>query len=380
MSRFKPSVHLQAIERTSERHEEREQFICLDRNERAGKMPDAIFREIMQQIAPRDLMAYPDAGPFVAALSAALGFPEAWIAETNGSDAALRRVFMAYLVPGRVVVSLRPSYAMYELYTRIFQGEPRQVDYSADRSFDVDALLAAVKPDVALVILAHPDQPAGTALPVADIRRVVERAAEVDAVCLVDEAYHPFYPLTALPLVREFENMLVTRSFSKYPGCAGIRLGYAVAQPTLIKGLMSVRGGNEVSGPSLAIGRYLVDHPEIAEQFRHDVEQGRRVLVQAGERLGFEALPSVTNFQNLRCPESVDPQTIADRLRRHGYLIKAGFSHPMLARCIRVSLNGLDVMEPFIATLDTVMKEIDAEIGRAAADAGPAKDVSSRNS
>jgi histidinol-phosphate aminotransferase len=361
MQRFLPRKHLLAIERSSERHEGREDFICLDRNERVSALPDAVFGEIVRQLTPRDLMAYPDAGTFVDKLAETLGVPETWIAETNGSDAALRRAFMAYLAPGRAVVTLRPSYAMYELYTRIFQGEPRAIVYRADRSCDTEALVAAIDMDVALVILAHPDQPAGTAIPVADIRRTVERAAEVGAVCIVDESYHPFYPITALPLVREFENLFVMRSFSKNPGCAGIRLGYAVAQPPLIAGLMSVRGGNEVSALSLAIGHYLLDHPEIAERFRADVEEGRRLVVEGGTRLGFEPLPCVTNFQHLRCAREIDPQAVANKLRQRGYLVKVGYSHPMLSRCIRISLNGPDVMQPFIAALDTVMRELNAE-------------------
>src|SRR4051794_3807215 len=106
MSRFSPRPHLTAIERTSERHEARDGFVCLDRNERASEIPDDAFRAMMAQLTPHDVMAYPDAGAFIATLSAQLGMPEAWIAETNGSDAALRRVFMAWLPPGGTVVTL----------------------------------------------------------------------------------------------------------------------------------------------------------------------------------------------------------------------------------------------------------------------------------
>ena len=104
MRTFEPKEHLRSIERTSERHEGREEFICLDRNERMSGLPEAAFRDLLAQLRPRDLMAYPDAGRFVAKLSAMLGLPENWIAETNGSDAALRRVFMAFLRPGDGVV------------------------------------------------------------------------------------------------------------------------------------------------------------------------------------------------------------------------------------------------------------------------------------
>jgi histidinol-phosphate aminotransferase len=358
MPNFGPKEHLRLIARTSERHEGREGFICLDRNERVSALPEEAFRDLLAQIKPRDLMAYPDAGRFISKLSQELGLPEDWIAETNGSDAALRRVFMAFLRPGDGVVTLRPSYAMYELYTRIFQGVPRPIAYRADRSCDVNAVLGAIEPGVGLVLIAHPDQPVGTAIAAADVRRIVARAADVGAVCVVDEAYHPFYPVTVLPLVREFGNLFVTRSFSKYPGCAGIRLGLAAAAPPLIDGLMSVRGGNEVSSLSLAIGCYLIDHPAIAERFREGVEEGRRLLIAAASKLGFKPLPCVTNFQLLECLQGLDPRAVVAGLSERGYLVKGGFASPLLSRCIRVSLNGPDVMIPFLRTLEDVMQDL----------------------
>jgi histidinol-phosphate aminotransferase len=358
MPTFGPKEHLRTIERTSERHEGREEFVCLDRNERVSALPEETFRALLGQLKPRDLMAYPDAGRFVAKLAGALDLPEDWIAETNGSDSALRRVFMAFLRPGDGVVTLQPSYAMYELYTRIFQGMPRPIGYRKDRSCDIDELLDAIQPGVGLVVIAHPDQPVGTAVAPADVRRIVARSADVGAICVVDEAYHPFYPITVLPLVKEFNNLFVTRSFSKYPGCAGIRLGFAAAVPPLIKGLMSVRGGNEVSSLSLAIGCYLIDHPAIAERFREAVEEGRRLLLAEARKLGFKPLPCVTNFALLECPESLDPRVVVAQLRDSGYLVKGGFTSPILARCIRVSLNGPDIMIPFVRTLRQVMHDI----------------------
>ncbi|HVX92308.1 MAG TPA: histidinol-phosphate transaminase [Xanthobacteraceae bacterium] len=358
---FPPKEHLRSIARTSERHEGRAGFIRLDRNERVSPIPEARFREMLARLSPEDVMSYPDAGPFVSRLADHLGFPQDQIAETAGSDAALRRVFMAYLKPGAGVVTLNPSYAMYDLYTRIFQGVSRRIDYPASRVCDVEALLAAIEPGVGLVIIAHPDQPVGTAMAMDDVRRVVARAARVGAVCLVDEAYHPFYPVTALPLVREFDNLFVTRSFSKYPGCAGIRLGYAVAARELISGLMSVRGGNEVSGPTLAIGCYLLDHPQIAEDFRAAVEEGRHILRQGAQTLRLDVLPCVTNFEFLRCTPEIDPAHLADALAERRYLVKSGFTHPSLAGTIRVSLNGSEVMSPFVQVLGEVVTALRKE-------------------
>src|SRR5262245_31877115 len=130
---IRPRAHLLDIHRVSERHDGREGFVRLDRNERASPIPATVFKDMLAHLKVDDLMYYPDAGPFVSRLARELGFPMDHIAETAGSDAALRRVFMAFLRPGGIVVSMNPSYAMYGLYARIFQGVPRQIDYDPDR-------------------------------------------------------------------------------------------------------------------------------------------------------------------------------------------------------------------------------------------------------
>jgi histidinol-phosphate aminotransferase len=359
---IEPHEHLRPIYRTPERHEGRGNLVCLDRNERTSPLPDGVFHDMLASVSMRDLMAYPDAGGLVSRLARVLQLPEGCIAETAGSDNAIRRTFMAYLRPGAEIVSPDPSYAMYDIYTRIFQGVPRRIPYANDRGLDLDAFLAAIRPGVGIVVLANPDQPMGTVQSPGDIRRIIARAADVDAVCLVDEAYFPFHADTVVPLVREFDNLVVARTFSKYPGCAGMRLGYAVADPRLIDGLMKVRGGNEVSGISLALGCYLLDHPEVAEDFRRAVERGRRVLLAEARPLGFEALPSFGNFQLLRCPSDLPAMALADALKARNFLVKAGFAHPAIADCIRVTLNGPDVMQPFASVMAAAVADMRASV------------------
>jgi histidinol-phosphate aminotransferase len=349
--------HLRSISRASERHLGREGFVGLDRNERVSPIPETQFREMLASLKMEDLTAYPDAGAFVSRISAATKLPEDWIAETAGADAGIRRLFMAYLRPGDGLVTLKPSYTMYEIYGRMFQGDLKRVECRNDRCCDPDTLLAAITPGVRLVVLANPNQPTGTALDVNDLRKVVSRAGEIGAVCVIDEAYYPFSPQTAAPLLQEFDNLVVLRSFSKYPGCAGIRIGYALANPRIIQGLMAVRGGSEVSGVSLALACYLLDHPEIAENFRQAAEQGRRMLDETALRLGLEPLACVTNFQLVRCPTADSAVAVADALKAHRYLVRADFSHPSLENCMRISLNGPDVMTPFLVALEEAVLE-----------------------
>jgi len=357
MPNILPREHLRSIHRTNERHEGRDRFVCLDRNERDTPFTETVLRQMLADLNSRDLTAYPDAGAFVSKLSTQIGFSEDWICETAGSDAAVRRLMMAYLKPGRTVVFGNPSYAMYDIYTRIFEGVPKRIDYRADRSLDLPAFLAAIVPGVSIAIIANPNQPTGTALPPAALEQVVARAAQVEAVCVVDEAYHAFYGETLLPLVARHSNLIVTRTMSKCPGVAGLRVGYAVGAPHLMKGLTAVRGGSEVSGVSLKLGCYLLDHPEIAEEFRAAVGAGRKLVVDGARRLGFEVPPCVTNFQLIRCPPGIAADQVTRGLADRGYLVKSGFDHVSLRDCIRVTLNGPEIMGPFMEALAAVIAD-----------------------
>jgi histidinol-phosphate aminotransferase len=361
MSNVSPRQHLRSIERTNERHERRETFVCLDRNERASAFPDHLLHDILASVSSRDLTAYPDPGPFVSRIAQSIGYDEDWIVETAGSDAALRRVLMAYLRPGGTVVFPNPSYAMYGLYTRVFEGIAKPVDYRADRSLAIEELLEAIGEGTNGVIVGNPNQPTGTAMPPSLLERVVARAAAVGALCVVDEAYYPFHSETILSGVKRFGNLIVIRTLSKYPGVAGLRLGYAVGPPHLIKGMIAVRGGSEISGVSLAIGCYLLDHPDIAEEFYVAVEAGRRLLVERAQQLGFEVPPCAANFQLLRCPTAIDADELTGALKARGYLVKSGFGHPSMRQCVRVTVNGPDIIRPFLAALEQAAREVVAK-------------------
>ena len=212
--------HLQAIERVDSA-DLRGDFVRLDRNDGATALSAAAFREIVDGMGPKIFADYPDPQPLNHRLAESLGLPADHVQATNGSDAAIRRAFHAYVAPGDRVVFAAPSYAMYAVYCRIFEAEPVALDYGDDRRLNLDRFLDLVTADTRLVCIANPDQPTGAALAEDELRRIAAAARRADALCLVDEAYHPCHPVTAVGLIPEFDNLLVTRSFSKVGGIEG---------------------------------------------------------------------------------------------------------------------------------------------------------------
>lgn len=351
-----PADHLRNIVRDQERNLDRDGYVRLDRNERVTPIPEKYFREMVALLSVDVMMAYPDGGPFVSRVARTTGLPDDHITPTAGSDGGIRRIFMAFVSPGDVVQIANPTYAMYDVYTRMFQGRARRIDYGSDLRLDVDRFTDAIGPGTRMVALADPDQPTGSTIDESQLRKIVAKCATVGALCVVDEAYYPFHPLTAVPLIGEFDNLLVVRSFSKLPGAAGLRLGCVLGAPALIAGVDTVRGANEVAAISLLFGSYFLDHPEIVEEFRAQVEAGRKVLVEGARALGFTAPPCAANFQLLRCPSDLAPQALSAALKDARYLIKGGFSHPSVIDCVRVSVNAPDIMKGFVEALEAAVR------------------------
>lgn len=354
-----PIPHLTRIYRDGDRHTGHPGLVGLNRNERVSPLPASVFVGIMARVQPTHLTTYPDLGPLYERLSRTLGLPEDHILVTPGSDGAIRRALQVFVDSSDIVVLPTPTYAMYPIYASIFRGAVREVPYSADLTLDMSAMLAAIRAGCKLVAVANPSQPTGSALTIENLARIAEAAAAVGAICLVDEAYYPFHPETALPLVRQYENLLVTRTFSKIGGIAGLRVGYAAGCPQLMENMEKVRGASEVNGVGVVAACYLLDNPEVMANFRQEVMEGRALLLQAAAALGIDCPASHGNFQVLRLPGHLPVKAVMQGLERCGYLVKGGFGTPM-QDCIRITLDGPPVITPFITALKKTVAEIEA--------------------
>ncbi len=143
---------------------------------------------------------------------------------TNGTDEAIQVMINTYVDDGDDVLLLHPSYAMYRFYSELAGGKVREHSYRPDDlSFPLDEFLAAIRPDTRAILIANPNNPTGTGIDLASIRRILEAAPH--AAVLIDEAYFEFCGVTALGLIREYPNLFVSRTFSKVYGMAAMRCG-----------------------------------------------------------------------------------------------------------------------------------------------------------
>ncbi len=289
---------------------------------------------------------YPD--PASTALRAALGdacnVDPAHIICGTGSDEILHMVASAFAGPGDEIIHVRHGFAVYEGATRRVGATPvivPDVDYTAD----VTAVLAAITPATKIIYLANPNNPTGTLLPAAEIRRLIA-GVPPNVILVLDCAYAEFAEgeyEDGLQLAQTLPNLVVTRTFSKIHGLAAQRVGWAVAALPLIAAMDRVRGPFNVTttGQAAAVAS-LADTAHIA-MVRDETIRLRGWLAEQIAALGnagLRAIPSACNFILIEFPES-GPVTAAGA---NQYLLDHGIICRYLAvqampRCLRVSIG-----------------------------------------
>jgi histidinol-phosphate aminotransferase len=172
---------------------------------------------------------------------------------------------------------------------------------------------------------------------------------------VVDEAYYPFSRMTALQWIFEHPQLVITRTFSKAWGLAGLRVGVVAASADVIANLYKVRSAYDINAVAALCVRTLLEHPEVADEFVAEVDAGRQVLCERVTALGLEAPAGQTNFQLVRCARRIEPARLVALLRDHGYLVKGPFAAPCLADCIRVTLGPPALMAEFGDALQAVI-------------------------
>ena len=334
--------------------EGRKGSLRLDKNEHVVGLPDEFFRDALKGLTPESIATYPEVRPLYSKLAESLSVSEGNLMLAAGSDPAIKSLYELFVGEGDRVVLPKPTYAMFLVYAQMFGATAVNVAYGADLSIDRRALLDAIGPDVQMVAIANPNSPTGTVLDEEFLLEVVEKARDAGVVALIDEAYYPFYSRTMLPHIRHYDNLVVSRTFSKAYGLAGLRLGYVAASESMIDLLMKVRPMYEVTGVAVHFGCYVLDHIDEIEAYVERVQEGKGYLASEMTALGFGTHPTNANFMHVRIEDESVRSAITRGLGDRDVLI-TGSQGPPLEDCIRITLGPREQMETVVQGIREVM-------------------------
>ncbi len=329
------------------------QYIKLNTNE--SPYPPSKKATDAAATAAARLQLYPD--PTYKALHEALasyhGVTPHMVLATNGSDEILNFAFMAFCDEAHPALFADITYGFYSVFATLNHVPFTEIPLKKDFSLSVDDYIGKK----GTVFIANPNAPTGLALPLSEIERLL--ASDKDRVVVIDEAYVDFGTESAVSLINRYENLLVTRTFSKSRSMAGARLGYGIGSPALIADLNTIKYSTNpynVNSMSAAAGLGVMADEPYTVSCCQEIMKTRTNAMTGLKKLGFEMTDAKGNFLFVRHPK-MSGEAIYLALKKRGILVRH-FNKAPISDYNRITVGTPADMQTLIDTLADILKEI----------------------
>jgi histidinol-phosphate aminotransferase len=321
----------------------------LDFNENTVGAPPHVIDFIKRYLTAADLSIYPEYDNALEDLSRHFGPPIEEFTLTNGTDEAIQLLVNTFVEDGAEVLTLRPSYAMYKFYSQLAGARVEELDYRPGTlAFPLEELLERITPTTRAVLISNPNNPTGTGTPVAALRKILEKAEK--AAVLIDEAYYEFSGVTVLPLLADYPNLFVSRTFSKTYGMAAMRCGCLFSQSANMAYVRKAQSPYSVNALAAMAVRIAVQDQKFVEDYVLEVLTARELLYVGFERLNIPYIKSQANFVLFQVGDRAIE--LRDELRQRGVLVRDRSYE--LPGCLRVTVGTRDQIRRFIDELEQI--------------------------
>ena len=328
-----------------------EKIVKLASNENPlGMSPKA---RVAVEAAISGIERYPDQFDLITAVADRCCVAQNQVVLGNGSNDVLDLIARVFLAPGRSAIFAQHAFAVYPLAT-LSTGAELIATPAKNYGHDLDAMRAAIRPDTRIIWIANPNNPTGNFLPYPEVRAFLE-AVPKDVIVVLDEAYNEYIPPTervdTAGWLAEFSNLVITRTFSKIFGLAGLRVGYALASTEVADLMNRVRQPFNVNNLAIAAAiAALDDHQFVAESYELN-RCGMAQIIAGLQRLGLEHIPSHGNFVTFKAG---DGAAVNQKLLQQGVIVRpiGGYGLP---EWLRVTIGKAPENARFLEALEKAL-------------------------
>lgn len=321
----------------------------LDFNENTVGAPPHVLDFIKRYVTAVDLSIYPEYDHALEDLSRHFSVEIDELTITNGTDEGIQLLINTYVDDGDEVLLLRPSYAMYKFYSELAGSRIDEIDYrETTLAFPLEELLERISPATRAVLISNPNNPTGTGTTVSAIEKVLAKAP--NAAVFVDEAYYEFSGVTVLPLIAEYGNLLVSRTFSKTYGMAAMRCGCLFSRAANMAYVRKAQSPYSVNSLAAMAARIAIEDRQFVEEYVLEVLAARELLYVGLERLKIPYVQSQANFVLLQVGDRASE--ICAELRNRGVLVRDRSYE--LPGSVRVTVGTRDQVQRFLDELEQI--------------------------
>jgi histidinol-phosphate aminotransferase len=323
--------------------------VRLDFNENTVGAPPHVLDFIKRYLTATELTIYPEYGHALEdlALHFSVGIDELTL--TNGTDEAIQILINTYVDDNDEVLILRPSYAMYKFYSQLAGAKVEELDYQPGTlAFPLEELLERIQPSTRAILISNPNNPTGTGINLSSIERILKQAP--NSAVLVDEAYYEFCGVTALPLLDDYPNLFVSRTFSKVYGLAAMRCGCLFSQPANMQHVRKAQSPYSVNTLAAMAARIAIQDQKFVEDYVQEVLAARELLYVGLEHFHIPYIESQANF--VLCQFGDRAVEIRDELRNRGVLVRDRSYE--IAGCVRITVGTRDQVQRLLDELEQI--------------------------
>lgn len=332
-----------------EQPDKNEDFIKLNTNE-SPFPPSGDAVEAIKKACNSTLRLYP--GPTSESLRRTFaeqnGLSVNNVFAANGSDEIFTLIFRGFIESGEKAAFAYPSYSLYSTMADVNGVDYETIELEDDFSFNLQMFL---KDKYKLVIIANPNNPTGTYCSTDEISSFLDK---FKGLLVVDEAYIDFYGGSSIAMVKEYDNLIVTRSFSKSYSLAGLRVGIAAAHRDIIEGFMKIKDSYNLDRLAIAgATAALIDE----KTFRYNMTQivnNKEYLEERLESLGFSIIPSRANFILVKHPD-ISAVELYRKLKENGILVRF-FDRKRVSEYIRITIGSMMEIKTLCSAIETILQ------------------------
>jgi histidinol-phosphate aminotransferase len=330
--------------------ENRTNTLRFDFNENTlGPSPKVL--NLFRKVEGSYLASYPEYAELKTNIAEYAGVNSENVILTNGSDEAINLLISSTIGKDDKVIIISPTFQMFKFYAQIQGANIVNLNYKKDFTFPTEKALNTINEKTRLVILCNPNNPTGSIIQNKDIEKIARRI--VNGVVLVDEAYYEFSKQTAINLLNKYENILITRTFSKAFGLAGLRLGYLIGNEKLIALLQ--RGNSPYNVNSLAVrcGIVALNDIDYIENYVKEVNQSKKLLYKFLDEKQIKFYKSATNFVLIKFGKQTN--YVFEQLKKTKILVRNVSKQPLLEGCLRITVGTTYQTKYFLQELEKIL-------------------------
>ncbi|MCS7094617.1 MAG: histidinol-phosphate transaminase [Thaumarchaeota archaeon] len=316
--------------------------------------PVSVMKRVAIEVAKMSVNQYPDTSyrELREAMAEYVGWDANCIVPTNGADEAIDIVARTYLTCGRNAVSPVPTYSYFRIATELQGARFKGVGRRSDFYEDVESILTTCDGRTSVIWLCDPNNPTGNGLGDGTVERLCE---ETDALVVVDEAYHEFSGRTATRILNDHENLCVIRTLSKAFGLAGMRIGFLIANETVVRQLNKARPPNSIGTVNARCGTIaLRNHAYVMRNVERLVQERERIRSELSRLKGVHVYPSSANFLLIKFL-NYDVKGVKRSLLQQGMVVRSFEGNPYLSDCLRVTVCSKTDNDRFLKALSRAL-------------------------